>query len=117
MLAILLAVLVAAIHLYFLYLEMFRWEAPRTRKAFGTTPELANATRTMAANQGLYNGFLATGILFALYLGSGGTAMLAFLLLCVVVAGVYARMTGIKPALVVQSVPAALALLALWTGL
>ena len=108
-----LVVLVALIHAYFLVLEMFRWEAPRTRKVFGTTPEFAAESKVMAANQGLYNGFLAVGLLYGLILGVAGVQMVIFLLLCVIVAGVYAAMCGIKPALFAQTVPATLALIAL----
>ena len=67
----------------------------------------------MAANQGLYNGFLAIGLIFGLFLGAGGTAMIAFLLVCIVVAGVYGAMTATKAAFVAQSIPATLALIAL----
>lgn len=113
MIATVLILLVAAVHFYFLVLEMFRWEHPRTRRVFGTTAEFAAESKVMAANQGLYNGFLATGLLFGLALGVGDGLMVMFLLLCVVVAGIYAAMGGIKPALYVQSLPAALALIAL----
>ena len=113
MLTSILIVLVALVHFYFLVLEMFRWEAPRTRKVFGTTPEFAAESKVMAANQGLYNGFLATGLLYGLALNIGDGQMVGFLLLCVIVAGVYAAMCGIKAALYVQSAPATLALIAL----
>lgn len=113
MLATVLIALVALIHVYFLVLEMFRWEAPRTRKVFGTTPEFAAESRVMAANQGLYNGFLAAGLVYGLYLGAAGTSMIAFLLVCIVVAGVYGAMTATKAAFVAQTIPATLALLAL----
>ena len=113
MIATVLVVLVALIHAYFLVLEMFLWEAPRTRKVFGTTPEFAAESKVMAANQGLYNGFLAAGLLYGLVLGVAGEQMVIFLLLCVIVAGIYAAMCGIKTALFVQTVPAILALIAL----
>lgn len=108
-----LVVLVALIHAYFLVLEMFRWEEPRTRKIFGTTPEFAAESKVMAANQGLYNGFLSAGLLYGLVLGVAGGQMVIFLLLCVMVAGIYAAISGIKAALYVQTVPALLALIAL----
>lgn len=108
-----LVVLVALIHAYFLVLEMFRWEAPRTRKVFGTTPEFAAESKVMAANQGLYNGFLSAGLLYGLVLGVAGGQMVIFLLLCVIVAGIYAAMCGIKAALFAQTVPATLALIAI----
>lgn len=108
-----LVVVVALVHAYFLVLEMFRWEAPRTRKIFGTTAEFAAESKVMAANQGLYNGFLSAGLLYGLVLGVAGGQMVIFLLLCVIVAGVYAALCGIKAALFVQSAPATLALAAL----
>lgn len=113
MIATILIVLVALIHAYFLVLEMFRWEAPRTRKVFGTTPEFAAESKVLAANQGLYNGFLSAGLIYGLVMGVGGGQMVIFLLLCVMVAGIYAAICGIKAALFAQTVPAALALLAL----
>ncbi len=113
MIALILIVLVALIHAYFLVLEMFRWEEPRTRKVFGTTPEFAAESKVMAANQGLYNGFLAAGLIYGLVLGVAGGQMVIFLLLCVIVAGIYAAMCGIKAALFAQTVPATLALIAL----
>lgn len=117
MLGTILVILVAVIHGYFLVLEMFRWEAPRTRKVFGTTPEFAAESKVMAANQGLYNGFLAAGLLYGLVMGVAGGQMVVFLLLCIVVAGIYAAYCGIRTALFVQSVPAALALVALLAGI
>mgnify|MGYP000318388406 FL=1 len=115
MLATLLTVIVALIHFYFLYLEMFAWEAPRTRKVFGMTADLAVQTRVMAANQGLYNGFIALGLLIGLI--TGNPSMVVYLLCCVVVAGVYALYCGIRSALYVQSVPALLALVLTWLTL
>ena len=112
-----LVVFVALIHGYFLVLEMFRWEAPRTRRIFGTTPEFASESKVMAANQGLYNGFLAAGLLYGLVMGVGDGQMVAFLLLCVAVAGIYAAICGIKAALYAQTVPAALALVALFLNI
>ncbi len=105
-----LALFVAALHFYFLYLEMFGWEAPRTRAAFGTTAEFASKTKTLAANQGLYNGFLAAGIVFALYIGD--RPALIFCLACVVVAGIYGAMSVSHRILFIQALPAALALIA-----
>jgi putative membrane protein len=103
----LLILLCAAIHGYFVWMEMFRWEAPRTRAVFGTTPEFAAASRVLAANQGLYNGFLAAGLLFGLW--RGDTAMLGFVLICIMVAGIYGALTATKAAFVAQTIPAALA--------
>lgn len=115
MLGTFLTILVAAIHFYFLYLEMFKWEAPRTRKVFGMTEDLASQTVVMAANQGLYNGFMATGLLVGLL--TGNVSMVVFLLCCIIVAGLYALYCGIKSALYVQSVPAILALILVWVSL
>lgn len=106
----LLTLLVAALHGYFLWLEMFRWEDARTRALFGTTPEFAAESRVLAANQGLYNGFLAAGLVLGLLLGQ--PALVWFLLACVAVAGVYGAVTVSVRVLLVQALPAALALLA-----
>jgi putative membrane protein len=112
MLSTILILLCAAIHGYFVWLEMFQWEAPRTRKVFGTTPEFATASKVLAANQGLYNGFLATGLLFGLW--QGDTGMLGFLLICIIVAGIYGAITATKAAFFAQTIPATLALIVLW---
>jgi putative membrane protein len=105
-----LTLVVAVEHLYILILEMFLWRTERARKAFGTTPAFAEETGVMAANQGLYNGFLAAGLIFSLLMGS--SPFLLFFLACVVVAGLYGGFT-VKPAIyVVQAVPATLALMA-----
>lgn len=117
MIASILIVLVALIHTYFLVLEMFRWEAPRTRKVFGTTAEFATQSRAMAANQGLYNGFLAAGLIYGLILGPAGISMIGFILFCVIVAGLYGAVTVTKAAFVAQSVPATLALIALFLNI
>lgn len=109
MIATALVALVAAIHGYILVLEMFLWVTPRGRKAFNTTPEFAAATKVMAANQGLYNGFLATGLVWGLSLGAAGHAVVFFFLACVFVAGLYGALTVSKRIFFVQSAPAALA--------
>jgi putative membrane protein len=102
--------LVALLHLYFLVLEMFLWTTPMGRRAFGTTPEFAEASRVLAANQGLYNGFLAAGLAWGLWLGDAGRGVTIFFLLCVVIAGVYGAITVNRKILFVQALPAALAL-------
>ena len=112
MLSLILCLLVAALHAWFLFLEMFAWEAPRTRAAFGTSEEFARATRVLAANQGLYNGFLAAGIVFSLWLGQAGRPSLIFFLACVIVAGIYGAATANRRILVIQALPGALALAA-----
>jgi putative membrane protein len=105
---------VALIHLYILVLEMFLWTRPAGRKAFGLTPEFAEQTRVLGANQGLYNGFLAAGLIYGLVQGASGQAFQVFFLLCVLVAGIFGAVTASKKILVVQAVPAAVALVLLW---
>jgi len=117
MIAAVLIALVALLHLYFLVLEMFLWDKPAGLKAFRNTPERAAATKVLAANQGLYNGFLAAGLLWGLSQGADGAPVQVFFLLCVVIAGLYGAATASKKILYVQALPAALALGALWLGL
>lgn len=102
--------LVALLHLYILVLEMFLWDRPAGMRAFGHTREAAQTTKVLAANQGLYNGFLAAGLLWGLWLGSAGTGVKVFFLLCVIVAGVYGAATASRKILFVQALPAAVAL-------
>ncbi len=106
----LLVAAIALLHVYILVLEMFLWTTPRAMKAFGTTPEFAQATRALAANQGLYNGFLAAGLLWGLVTGSAPIQL--FFLGCVAVAGVYGALTSNRRILFIQTVPAVLGLLA-----
>lgn len=102
--------LVAVLHVGILVLEMFLWTTPRGRKAFGLTREFAEATRVLAANQGLYNGFLAAGLFWGLWLGDAGGPVRVFFLLCVLVAGVYGAATANRRILYIQAMPAALGL-------
>ncbi len=102
--------LVAMLHVYFLVLEMFLWDRPYGRKTFGLTPEFATASKALAANQGLYNGFLAAGLLWGLVLGAEGDPVKIFFLACVIVAGVYGAITVSKKILFVQALPATIAL-------
>lgn len=102
--------LVALLHLYFLVLEMFLWNTPRGRRTFDLTPEFAAASRTLAANQGLYNGFLAAGLGWGLALGAAGVAVEGFFLGCVIVAGVFGALTASRKILWVQALPGAVAL-------
>ena len=104
--------LVALLHIYFLVLEMFLWDTPKGRKVFNTTPEFSAASKALAANQGLYNGFLAAGLIWSLLLGAGGRPVALFFLGCVVVAGVYGAATVSRKILYVQALPAALAIAA-----
>ena len=106
--------IVALLHAWFLILEMFLWDKPAGMRVFRLTPERARDTKTLAANQGLYNGFLVAGLLWGLWLAPDDHGVRAFFLGCVVVAGLYGAMSvGIK-ILFVQAVPAALGLLLLW---
>lgn len=114
MLANILIVLVALLHLYFLVLEMVLWDKPQGMKAFKLTPEKAEMTKAMAANQGLYNGFLAAGLIWGLNLGVEGLHIKVFFLACVVVAGVFGALTVSRKIFFIQALPALLALAALW---
>ncbi len=109
-------VLVAALHVYFLVLEMFLWRTPFGRRTFGTTVEAAESSAVLAANQGLYNGFLAAGLLWGLlwYGVIGGRATLTFFLGCILVAGIFGGVTVSRRILIVQAAPAALAGVLLW---
>jgi putative membrane protein len=112
-LAVVLVGLVAAIHVWILVLEMFLWRTPRGLAAFALTQEQADATATMAANQGLYNGFLAAGLIWGMVAGQPlAFAVRVFFLCCVLVAGVYGAATASRRILFVQALPAALALVA-----
>jgi putative membrane protein len=105
-----LTLLVALLHLYFLVLEMFLWTRPLGLKTFRNTREKAEATRVLAANQGLYNGFLAAGLLYGIATGSREFAL--FFLGCVMVAGLYGAMTVNRRIFFVQALPALLAIAA-----
>jgi putative membrane protein len=106
--------LVALLHVYFMVLEMFLWDKPMGMKVFRNSPEKAEATKVLAANQGLYNGFLAAGLIVGLLMGAAGFHFKLFFLVCVIVAGVYGAATFSKKILYVQALPAALALAALF---
>ena len=108
------AALVAALHVYFLVLEMFLWTRPFGRRTFGLTREFAAASKSLAANQGLYNGFLAAGIVWGLWLGYAGRGVTLFFLACVVVAGVFGAATVSRKILVVQALPGTVALALVW---
>ena len=102
---------VALLHLYFLALEMFFWDQPLGRKVFNLTPEFAAASKKLAANQGLYNGFLAAGLIWSLILGGReGFHVAIFFLACVIVAGIYGALTVNKRILFFQALPALVAL-------
>jgi putative membrane protein len=108
--------LVAALHVYFLILEMFLWTKPLGLKTFRNSLEKATDSAALAANQGLYNGFLAAGLVWGLVQSTPGFAfqIKAFFLLCVIVAGVYGAVTVSRRILWVQAAPAAIALILLW---
>ena len=112
MLANILTGVVALIHLYIVVLEMVLWDTPRGRKAFGTTEAFAKGSKVLAANQGLYNGFLAAGLIWGIYLGDAGDPVKIFFLLCVAVAGAYGAATVGLRILLIQTVPALIALAA-----
>lgn len=106
--------LVALLHIYFLVLEMFLWTRPFGRRTFGLTEEFAHASKSLAANQGLYNGFLAAGLIWGLALGPAGKAIQCFFLGCVIVAGAFGAATVNRRILWIQAAPAAVALALVW---
>jgi putative membrane protein len=103
--------IVALLHVYFLVLEMFFWDKPLGLRTFKLTPDFAKASKTLAANQGLYNGFLAAGLIWGLW--RDDVAVQTFFLCCVLVAGIYGAATVGKKILFIQALPAAMALLLL----
>lgn len=112
-------IVVALLHVAFLVLEMFLWTKPFGRKTFGLSRELAEATKGLAANQGLYNGFLAAGLIWGVLcrdgtFGEGAFAIKVFFLACVIVAGVFGAVTAKRSILFVQALPGLVALMAVW---
>ncbi len=106
--------LMALLHVYILVLEMFLWTTKRGRRAFGTTAEFAEASKVLAANQGLYNGFLAAGLVWGLVTGSWeGYKIEMFFLACIAVAGVYGGITANRRILFIQAIPAIVTMLVL----
>ena len=112
-LAYALVLLVAALHIAFLILEMFMWHKPLGLKIFRLTPEYAATSKTLAANQGLYNGFLAAGLIRGLLQGNAGYDLQLFCLACVIAAGIYGAYSVSRNIFYVQALPAILALAAL----
>ena len=110
MLAGIAVTLIALLHVYIMVLEMFLWSTPRGLRVFGNSPEQAAATKVLAANQGLYNGFLAAGLFWGLSLGASGNPIKIFFLGCVIVAGLYGGITASRKILFIQALPAAIAL-------
>ena len=107
-----LVVFVAILHIGFLVLEMFYWDHPVGRKRFDLTAEFSKASATLAANQGLYNGFLAAGLVWGLM--TGETSIKVFFLVCVLIAGMYGGFTARRTILYIQALPALLALIAVY---
>ncbi len=105
--------LVALLHVYFLVLEMFLWDKPLGLRVFRQTKEAATTSKVLAANQGLYNGFLAAGLFWGLSLGDAGTSIKIFFLCCILVAGLYGAATVGKKILFIQALPAAIGLILL----
>ncbi len=107
--------IVGAIHVYILVLEMFLWTKPAGMRVFGLTRERAESSRVLAANQGLYNGFLAAGLFWSLTLGDAGWSIAMFFLLCVTAAGLYGAATASRKILYVQALPAIIGIVLLST--
>jgi putative membrane protein len=116
LIATILVAAVALLHVYIMLLEMAWWESPRGRKAFGLTPEFAKSTKALAANQGLYNGFLAAGLIWGLVHPDPAMAwqIKLFFLACVAVAGIFGAVTASRKILFIQTVPAVIAIIAVW---
>ncbi|SEQ27047.1 putative membrane protein [Devosia sp. YR412] len=114
LIAAILVALVGLLHVYILVLEMFLWTGPRGQKAFGLTPDFARATKSLAANQGLYNGFLAAGLFWSVLhpVPEFAWQIAVFFLACVAVAGIYGAATASRKILFIQTLPAVIALLA-----
>lgn len=118
MIANILIALIAILHIYILILEIFLWDKPAGMRAFGLKKEFAQQTRTLAANQGLYNGFLAAGLIAGLVLaGAVGDAFVLFFLICVAIAGIFGAATASRKILFIQTVPALLALAAIYANI
>lgn len=116
MISTILIALVAALHVYFMYLEMIAWDTPAGHKAFRLDPAFASRSKALAMNQGLYNGFLVAGLVWGLWLGAEGFSIKVFFLGCVIVAGLFGAATVSRRILYIQALPAALALAALFVG-
>lgn len=106
--------LIALLHVYILVLEMFLWEKPIGLRAFRNTPEKAALTKILAANQGLYNGFLAAGLFWGLWLGSTGMQVKFFFLICIIIAGIFGALTATKKIFYLQAMPALIAITCLF---
>ncbi len=102
--------IIAIQHIAFLVLEMFYWDKPLGRRVFGHSKESAIVSKTLAANQGLYNGFLAAGLFWGLTLGANGTSIKIFFLACVLIAGIFGGITASRKILYIQALPALIGL-------
>ena len=100
---------VVILHIYFLILEMFFWDKPPGLKIFGHSQDFAQRSRILAMNQGLYNGFLAAGLIWGLYQGAAGTSITLFFLSCVIIAGIFGGLTASRKILLFQALPAIVA--------
>jgi len=103
-------ILVIILHLYFLLLEMFMWDKPYGRKIFGLSRQFAVESKALAANQGLYNGFLAAGLIWGMLAGPMAVSILSFFLICIIIAGIFGGLTVSSNIIWVQALPAAAAL-------
>ena len=103
-------VFVALLHVAFLVLEMFLWSTPIGRRVFGLPPEVMASSAVLAANQGLYNGFLAAGLFWGVFLGAAGFQIRVFFLACVIVAGIFGALTAKRSILWIQALPGAIGL-------
>ncbi len=99
-------ILVIILHLYFVLLEMFLWEKPYGRKVFGLSRQFAVESKALAANQGLYNGFLAAGLIWGMLAGPESVAILTFFLICIIIAGIFGGLTVSSKIIWVQALPA-----------
>ena len=106
-----LTALVALLHLSFMVLEMYYWDKPLGLRVFGHSPETAASSKVLAMNQGLYNGFLAAGLIWGIVMGSAGDVIKQFFLVCVVIAGVFGGVTASRKILWIQALPGLLALI------
>ena len=114
MAASIIVALVALLHVWFMILEMFLWTKPLGRRTFKLSEEFAQASKTLAANQGLYNGFLAAGLIWGLFSANDDVAVKSFFLSCVVIAGVFGGLTVSRRVLWIQAAPAVIGLLLVW---
>ena len=114
LISILLVLLIALLHIYFLVLEMFLWTTPYGLKTFHMTPNQGDATKVLAQNQGLYNGFLAAGLIWSLFLGTNGQVVQMFFLICILIAGIFGGVTVGRKVFLIQGLPALIALFTHW---